>query len=145
MVADELLKARNSKSEASIDSAKLIRNLIDAIAILENGNSLLNLFRDDLAQSCKSIKDSNRIRSIVQVRRSDSANKRSYSNSLPRSSSDWRYRPSSGRGSYNRRMRAPYYRRGRWSSTRPLNPYPLQCQLRPGSSDSSGTNKQSIA
>ena len=41
MVADELLKARNKKSEASIDSAKLIHNLIDTIAILGNVNYFL--------------------------------------------------------------------------------------------------------
>ena len=172
MVADELLKARNRKSEASIDSAKLIRNLIDTIAVLGNDNSLLNLrrrdavrpvlsqnfaprcssqvpctkpmFRDDLAQSCKSIQDSNRIGSKVQVRRSDSVSKTSYSHNLPCSSGDWRYTPSFGRGGYNRRMRVPYYRRGRRSVTRPFSPYPLQSQLRPGNSDSSGTNKQSI-
>ena len=78
-VRDELLKARKKKSDASIDSAKLIRNLIDTIASLGNVNSLLNcqrnspsqnfallcssqvpctnlLFGEDLAQSCKSIR-----------------------------------------------------------------------------------------
>ncbi|XP_038079264.1 uncharacterized protein LOC119746414 [Patiria miniata] len=105
MATDQMLKARNNNE--TIDTAQLIRMLVDAIAILGSGNAQLNLrrrdsirpdlnqkyaalcssqvpctsllFGDDLVQSCKTIVETNKISSQMFVNDPKRRNTRQFS------------------------------------------------------------------
>ena len=135
MVTDQLLKGRNNNEP--IDTAQLIRTLVDAIAILGSGNAQLNMrrrdcIRPDLNQkyaalcssqvACTSLLFGNDLaqtnnKMSSQIHGYDSTKRRHYQQYSGRSSSHPSLGDSRSRGVqkqyHGSHQRAPYYPRGR--------------------------------
>ncbi|XP_038075331.1 uncharacterized protein LOC119743061 [Patiria miniata] len=168
MTTDKLLNARNSKDQPNLDTAELIRMLVDAVAMLGAGNAQLNyrrrdlirpdlsqkyaplcssqtqctsfLFGDDLVQACKAIQETNKLGSKVHGFDTGGAN-RGRRRGFNRGFNRSTHYPSGDYRYYGRQQRQPFYRRGR-------RPYMHQSQARPTSAyvtqdTSSGKQKQS--
>lgn len=140
IAADKLLNARNAKEQANLDTAELIRMLVDAVAMLGAGNAQLNyrrrdlirpdlspkyaplcasqtqftswLFGDDLVQACKAIQETNKLGSKVHGIDASGTNRGSKRGTY-RGFNRGAHYPSGDYRYYGRQQRQPYYRRGR--------------------------------